>query len=88
MHQIFSPICFAKESMHIYKNPRILDMNEFPPNVRIVHRLQDSGEISPNLEKPNLGSRKDTIVPTTSIRTAKQDDIYGASNIVLPCPGS
>jgi hypothetical protein len=23
-----------------------------------------------------------------SIRSAKQDDIYGASNIVLPCPGS
>ncbi len=22
------------------------------------------------------------------IRSAKQDDIYGASNIVLPCPGS
>jgi hypothetical protein len=21
------------------------------------------------------------------IRSAKQDDIYGASNIVLPCPG-
>jgi hypothetical protein len=23
-----------------------------------------------------------------SIRSTKQDDIYGASNIVLPCPGS
>jgi hypothetical protein len=23
-----------------------------------------------------------------NIRSAKQDDIYGASNIVLPCPGS
>ncbi len=23
-----------------------------------------------------------------AIRSAKQDDIYGASNIVLPCPGS
>jgi hypothetical protein len=23
-----------------------------------------------------------------SIRSAKQDDDYGASNIVLPCPGS
>ncbi len=22
------------------------------------------------------------------IRSAKQDDIYGASNIILPCPGS
>jgi hypothetical protein len=22
------------------------------------------------------------------IRSAKQDDVYGASNIVLPCPGS
>ncbi len=28
--------------------------------------------------------------PTGSayIRSAKQDDIYGASNILLPCPGS
>ncbi len=25
---------------------------------------------------------------TTSIRSAKQDDNYGASNIILPCPGS
>jgi hypothetical protein len=24
----------------------------------------------------------------TTIRSAKQDDIYGASNIILPCPGS
>jgi hypothetical protein len=23
-----------------------------------------------------------------NIRSAKQDDIYGASNIILPCPGS
>ncbi len=26
--------------------------------------------------------------PPDSIRSAKQDDNYGASNIVLPCPGS
>jgi hypothetical protein len=25
---------------------------------------------------------------TATIRSAKQDDNYGASNIVLPCPGS
>jgi hypothetical protein len=26
--------------------------------------------------------------PSPSIRSAKQDDNYGASNIILPCPGS
>ncbi len=27
-------------------------------------------------------------VKTTLIRSAKQDDNYGASSIILPCPGS
>jgi hypothetical protein len=52
MHQIFSPICFFKESIHIYKIPRILDMNELPPNVHIVRGLRYSGDISQALEKP------------------------------------
>jgi hypothetical protein len=30
-------------------------MNKFPPNIRIVRRLWYSGEISPKLEKPQLG---------------------------------
>jgi hypothetical protein len=30
-------------------------MNKFPPNVRIVCRLRYLGEISPKLEKPQLG---------------------------------
>jgi hypothetical protein len=33
---------------------------------------------------PPKESKKETMY----IRSAKQDDIYGASNIVLPCPGS
>ncbi len=48
------PDMFPKESIHIYKIPRILDMNEFPPNVCIVRRLQYLGEFSPKLEKPQL----------------------------------
>jgi hypothetical protein len=28
------------------------------------------------------------VVSVASIRSAKQDDNYGASNIILPCPGS
>ncbi len=28
------------------------------------------------------------VVVSNTIRSAKQDDIYGASNIVLLCPGS
>ncbi len=28
------------------------------------------------------------VLGRASIRSAKQDDIYGASNILLPCPGS
>jgi hypothetical protein len=54
MHQIFSLICFLKESIHIYKILRVLDMNKFPSNVRIVRRLQYLGEISPELEMPQL----------------------------------
>jgi hypothetical protein len=52
MHQIFS---FLKKSIHIYKVLQVLDMNKFPPNVRIVCRLWYLGEISPKLEKPQLG---------------------------------
>jgi hypothetical protein len=55
MHQILSPIYFSKVSIHIYKIPQILDMNEFPPNVHIVRRLQSLGEMSPKLEKPQTG---------------------------------
>ncbi len=48
-------MCFLKESIHIYKILRVLDVNKFPPNVRIVRRLQYLGEILPKLEKPQLG---------------------------------
>jgi hypothetical protein len=55
---------FLKESVHIYsKILQVLDMNEFPPNVRIVCRLRYLGETSPELEKPP--TQKDTVVPTT-----------------------
>jgi hypothetical protein len=40
-----------------------------------------------NKEEANIGL-EGTILSTKDIRSAKQDDIYGASNIVLPCPGS
>ncbi len=50
-YQIFSPICFLKESIHIYKITRILDMNKFPHNVHNVRRLRYSGDISQALEK-------------------------------------
>jgi hypothetical protein len=56
MHQIFSPICFLKESVHhIYKILQVLDTNKFPPNIRIVRRLRYLGETSLKLEKPQLG---------------------------------
>jgi hypothetical protein len=55
LHQIFSPICFLKESIHIYKILQVLNTNKFPPNIRIVHRLRYLGEIKPKLEKPQLG---------------------------------
>ncbi len=40
MHQIFSPICFPKESIHIYKIPWILDMKEFPKNWILMKILE------------------------------------------------
>ncbi len=52
MYQIFSLICFLKESIHIYKITRILDMNKFTPNVHDVHGLRYLGDISQALEKP------------------------------------
>ncbi len=57
------PNTFLKELIHIYKILRVLDMNEFPPNIRIVRRLRYLGEISPKLEKPPTW--KDTAVFTT-----------------------
>jgi hypothetical protein len=53
---------FLKKSVHIYKILRVLDMNKFPPNVRIVRRLRYLGETSPKLEKPP--TQKDTFVST------------------------
>jgi hypothetical protein len=35
----------------------------------------------------SMALRAMLVVPA-DIRSAKQDNIYGASNIVLPCPGS
>jgi hypothetical protein len=43
------PQIFLKKSIHIYKILQVLDMNEFPLNIRIVGRLQYLGEISPKL---------------------------------------
>ncbi len=67
MHQIFSPICFLKESIHIYKIPQILDMNEFPPNVHIVRRLRYLGDISQALEKPGRNFTQVGEAPTWKI---------------------
>ncbi len=59
------PDMFPKESMHIYKIPQILDMNEFPPMYAsyvdsgtwkiFLPSWRSPGEISPELEKPQLG---------------------------------
>jgi hypothetical protein len=37
-----------------------------------------------------LGARAKfgSLASSRAIRSAKQDDIYGASNIILPCPGN
>ncbi len=67
MYQIFSPICFLKESIHIYKITQILDMNKFPPNVHDVHRLRYSGEISQELEKPGRYFTQVREAPTRKI---------------------
>ncbi len=66
-NQIFSPICFLKESIHIYKTTRILDMNKFPPNVHNVHRLRYSGDISQALEKPGRNFTQVGEAPTQKI---------------------
>ncbi len=66
-YQIFSPICFLKESIHIYKITWILDVNEFPPNVQDVHRLRYSGDISQALEKPGRNFTKVGEAPTWKI---------------------
>jgi hypothetical protein len=52
---MFSLRYSLKKSIHIYKIVRVLDINEFPPNVCSVLRLRYLGEISPELEKPQLG---------------------------------
>ncbi len=38
--------------------------------------------------EPQLGIKQQPWWPFIPIRSAKRDDNYGASNIVLPCPGS
>jgi hypothetical protein len=49
-----------------------------------------NGDISGCANPPNLNETAliDTAASCTLIRSVKQDDNYGASNIVLPCPGS
>jgi hypothetical protein len=66
-YQIFGPICFLKESTHIYKITRILDTNKFSPNVHDVHRLQDLGDISQALEKPGRNFTQVGEAPTWKI---------------------
>ncbi len=66
-YQIFSPICFLKESIHIYKITRILDMNKFPPNVHNVHRLRYLGDISQALVKPGRNFTRVGEAPTQKI---------------------
>jgi hypothetical protein len=66
-YQIFSPICFVKESIHIYKITRILDMDKFPPNVHEVRRLRYSGDISQALEKPSRNFTPVGEAPTQKI---------------------
>jgi hypothetical protein len=53
--------------MHIYKIPRILDMNEFPPIVHIIRRLWYSGDISQTLEKPSINFTQVGEAPTQKI---------------------
>ncbi len=67
MYQIISPICFLKESIHIYKITRILDMNKFPPNVHNVCRLRYLGDISQALEKPGRNFTQVEEAPTWKI---------------------
>ena len=55
-----------KELVHIYKILRVLDISKFHLNVRIVHGLWYTGEISPKLEKPPTW--KDTVVYTSLCR--------------------
>ncbi len=57
---------FLKELVHIYKILQVLDMNKFPPNIRIVCRLRYLGEISPELEKHP--TQKDAVLSTTLCR--------------------
>ncbi len=66
-YQIFSPICFLKDSIHFYKITRILDMNKFPPNVHNVRRLRYSGDISQALEEPSRNFTQVGEAPTRKI---------------------
>ena len=47
--------------------------------VRLFDVVQWASEVIPGEYHP---------VSVAHIRSAKQDDNYGASNIILPCPGS
>jgi hypothetical protein len=66
-YQIFSPICFLNESIHIYKITRILDMNKFPPNVHNICRLRYSGHILQALKKPGRNFTRVGEAPTQKI---------------------
>ncbi len=66
-YQIFSPICFLKESLQIYKITQMLDMNKFSPKVHNVCRLRYLGDISPALEKPGRNFTQAGEAPTWKI---------------------
>ncbi len=66
-YQIFSPICFLKESIHIYKITGILNMNKFPPNILNVRRLRYLGDISQAFEKPGRNFTRVGEAPTRKI---------------------
>ena len=71
---------FLKESVHIYKILRVLDITKFHPNVPIIRELWYTSEISPELEEPPTW--KDTVVHTTSCRILQV--VHSASHWQIP----
>ncbi len=75
MQEKSEKIFFAQPK--VYQN-KFADLNKTVPTnplkmIAFLEQCQASNKVAGILE---------------NIRSAKQDDDYGASNIVLPCPGS
>ncbi len=80
-NQLIPRLCTAKK-------PALLPMHDFMHRQVQLLSYLERNYLRWTVDVPTVQKKSEQIFFAQDIRTAKQDDIYGASNIILPCPSS